>query len=119
MDASLCTVLYDLESPLIVRNADWESSDFDSLERRVSRVATLDLSASFYDAGFSESDRTLRLAFVPVGTWQVDIVKWFIKYHSELTLAIREGVYRGAIDRVYQRRGIVLINFLVKEKVSL
>lgn len=117
MLASLCPRDFDPLAPLqFIKLAS--SSDLDSVSRRVSRVATLDQSAAFYDAGYSDADRTIVLALGTSDRTFVDTAKWFAKMHSLLTIATREGCFTCAIEYVRFQDDLLTIRLLVKAEAT-
>jgi hypothetical protein len=64
--------------------------------RRVNRIATLDGGSVLNDFGFTESDRTIRLAWTPeTPAFDANVVR-MLQIYPELHVALRDGVFSAA-----------------------
>ena len=61
--------------------------------RRMNRVATLDGGSVFNDFGFAESDRTIKLAWVPTSALDEAAVARLLTLYTQLHLATPDGVF--------------------------
>lgn len=61
--------------------------------RRMNRVATLDGGAVFNDFGFSEADRTIALAWIPVSAEKEDAIERLLTLYTQLHMATPKGFF--------------------------
>ena len=73
-----------------------EPGGLSGLDRRNSRVATLDGGAAFNDFGYSDADRTLDINWKPASQRQLDNIARMVKAHGRLIVSCREGCFVGA-----------------------
>lgn len=116
MIVSLCSRKFDILGAELLRITG--DSELDSIERRVSRTATLDGGAVLLDSGYAEADRTLTLQ-AQVSTDAHDNLQRLVSQHPEFTLSFRGGCYLGAVQRYQlQPNNIARLTFLVTRKLS-
>ena len=94
-----------------------ESSERGETARRINRVATLDGGAVFNDFGFTESDRTIRLQFVPTSAAHEAAVKRLVETYSRITVSCRDGMFLAAPERFTPGETCTL-KLLVERKLS-
>ncbi|MFA5388061.1 MAG: hypothetical protein WC322_06805 [Candidatus Paceibacterota bacterium] len=61
--------------------------------RRMNRVATLDGGAVFNDFGFSEADRTIKLAWLPTSAAQEAAIERLLMLYTQLHLSTPKGFF--------------------------
>lgn len=112
-------MLFDVQAPLQVERL-MAASNLDQCTRRVSRVATLDQSASFYDAGYTPADRTLSVAVAVTGRDDplLALAKYYLQSYSELSVTLKDDAYIGVIDRVNFANDMLVMNILLKRTAT-
>lgn len=112
---SICAPTFDLAGQLLLPGT--LMADPPGQSRRVTRTATLDGGVSLADMGFSHGDRTVSLvARCTLG--QEERARYLQRQYPLLMLAIREGVFLGAISSLSVSNGQLRMNFLVSEKLT-
>ena len=94
-----------------------ESTDGDVL-RRVSRVATLDGGVVLNDAGFSEADRTIELAWSPVSAEIEASIVRLLQTYSRLQVSTRSGCFLAAPEAYRPGARESTLRLLVVSKLS-
>ena len=94
MIVMLTAPVFDLDGHVEIRSAS--SAGLGTIERRNSRVATLDGSAEINDFGFSDADRTLDIEWQPESQHQIDTVSALVRSYSRLIVSCQEGCFLGA-----------------------
>lgn len=72
-----------------------EGTQLDDINRRVSRVKTLDGSVSVTNRGHSPGDRTVVLSFTGASRREVDQARRLVRLHPRVTLSIADGCFIG------------------------
>ena len=78
---------------VINENQPGSNTQIDFVERRLSKIGTLDLDVSVVDGGFVEGDRTFRVVIENATTETVEIAKRLVQLHPEVRFSTREGVW--------------------------
>lgn len=73
-----------------------DGSQVGDVERRVTKVRTLDQGVAINDRGFSEGDRELILIYKPVSLEHDDRVRRLIRLHPLVTVSTRVGCFEAA-----------------------
>ena len=94
------------------------SSDRGETARRVTRVATLNGGSEFNDFGFTESDRTIRIRFVPTSAAQEAAVKRLVETYSRITVSGPDGLFVAAPDKYIPGDSVGTLVLLVDRKLS-
>jgi len=113
---SLSTPVVDVLGSVLLRNTA-AGSDTSSMERRVSRTATLDGGAVVTDGGYSAADRTLRIVATEVDEAAYAAVAYLVKNYSVLMVATRDGVFLGAPSNLSMDGGRLKLTVLVTEEL--
>lgn len=116
MIVGLSSSTYDLNGS--VRINALASSDFDTMERRVSRVKTLDGGVVINDGGFAHGDRTITIAWKISSAAEYDAVKYLVETYAQLRVSLRDGVYLCAPYRLSQSAGDGALELLLIESLS-
>lgn len=113
---SISPRLYDLQGGIV---ADRESgTNIDTVSRRVSRVATLDGNANFFDNGFSDADRDFRIVLRQPTIEQVERAKEIVRNFSEVTVSTEEGCFLATITRAAPSQANYLLTLFIKQRLS-
>lgn len=107
----LMTETPELNSPVAVPQAADLPRD---RSRRLTRTATLDCSASIYDGGYSDADRTFTLSLEAVSRDDGDTLSRWLQWYGTLLVATREGVFSCAPQRITE----TTMTLLVKQKLA-
>lgn len=113
---SLTAPTADLSGALVFKEGSGTRLDIPSA--RVSRSKTLDGGVHIEHSGVSDGDRTFVVVTPNVTEEQYAILKRLHRTYTSITVACREGVFRGTIDRVRLSQGNAQTTILVKEKLS-
>ena len=116
MRVSLSTPTFDLDGYVILDVLP--SSDVDSLERRVSRVRTLDGGVAYDDAGFAHGDRTLNVSWRIRDAAQYEAVRRLVREYSELHVSLSDGCYACSPSRVSRSGTEGRIDLMVLRSLS-
>jgi hypothetical protein len=85
--------------------------------RRVSRTKTLDGGVVITDSGFSHGDRTLSISIPSSASLWARL--WaFFQAALLITISIDDGCFSGAPDNIQDNGDKIIMNILVKEKIS-
>jgi hypothetical protein len=82
---------------------------------RVSRTATLDGGAYISYLGFSDGDRTLRIK-AKLSEAQDAALNTIFESYTRVFIAIKDGIYSGAIAKLTGQPGNKNITLLIQEK---
>lgn len=116
MQISLSSPIFDLDGHV---NIDaMEFSDVDAIERRVSRVRTLDGGVAYSDGGFAHGDRTARIEWRIRSQEQWDSVHVLMQNYSQLYVSMRDGCYLCAPSRLSRSGHNGRLELMLLEKVS-
>lgn len=85
---------------------------------RVSRSKTLDGGAHIEHSGVSAGDRTFVIETPSVTEEQYAILKRLHDTYTSITVACREGVFKGTIERIRLSQGNAQTTILISEKLS-
>lgn len=113
---SITTLNFDLNGVLLL-NPD-ASSELKSNTRRISRTSTLDGGCSISDQGFSDADRTFNIQKKNVSEYIADRIWYLFRTYSLVNVATREGLFKGAIEKVSIVEGDLKFKILIKEKIT-
>lgn len=95
-----------------------EKDGLSGLERRNSRIATLDGSAAINDFGYSDADRTLDIGWSPKSQRQVDNIARMVKAYSRLIISCREGCFIGAPGSFSTSEDTIQLLILVERRLD-
>lgn len=113
---ALSTITYDIAGHIVIK-ADPQSI-YPNLERRVSRVATLDGESTIADLGFTYSDMTYSIKTSNMTTEQITKLENIIKTYSLIRISTREGAFTGVISKMSVGIRPVEFTLLIKRKIS-
>jgi len=106
----------DAAGALMIREAP--DSRLDVAKARVSRSKTLDGGAHIEHSGVSDGDRTFEIVTPDVTEQQYTILKRLHTSYTSITVACREGVFKGTIESVRLSAGNARVKILIEEKMS-
>lgn len=86
--------------------------------RRVSRVATLDGGSVVNDAGFSDGDRTIDLAWAPIDRVVDDAIDRIVQLYSRLIVSTRAGCFLCSPETYTPGSEESTLRLLVIERIS-
>jgi hypothetical protein len=112
----LATALFDIAGDMWLDILP-ANSQTDYVSRRVSRTATLDGLSSIVDNGFTASDATFNIKWMPETRAEHEQLLTLVKNHSSINITTQYGYFNGVIDNV---TGVnpVSIHFLVREQLA-
>jgi hypothetical protein len=113
---ALSTLTFDLDGYVLIDAMP--SSEVDSIERRVSRIKTLDGGVAFSDAGFAHGDRTLRVRWKIRSAAQWESVQRLVQDYGEVQVAQSDGCYVCAPARLSRSGDEGTIELMVLRKAS-
>ena len=117
MRVGLSTLTFDLDGHVEIDAM--ESSDVDSIERRITRVKTLDGGVSVRDGGYADGDRTVAISWLIRDAKQFDAVQYLVKHYSQLRLSMRSGCYLCAPRRLSRSGTEGRLDILLIERQSI
>ena len=85
--------------------------------RRVSRTKTLDGGVVITDSGFAHGDRALRVSISSSASLWARLWTLF-QTAVMITISIDEGCFSGAPDTIQDNGDRIVMNILIKEKIS-
>lgn len=86
--------------------------------RRVSRTATLDGGCVVYDAGYTDSDRTITVTVPSTKMADLDFADHVCRNCPRVWIFTREGVFAGVPKRHAVTGGVLKITILVTDKLD-
>ena len=114
---SVASTLFDLDASFLLHHRE-AIIITGSMDKRLSKTATLDGGVFLFDGGFSEGDRDFTIQVINPSMDFVDKLQYMIKTYSSFTIAIREGVFKGAIEDLTQNQARFVIALTIEEKLS-
>ena len=111
----ISATLFDLDGHLRVKPID--GTDVYDIERRASRVRTLDGGAAINDRGHSPADRTFRITWRPSGKAEERQAQRLLRLHSSITITTDEGIFRGTPERLQIADRVATLTVLIKEQL--
>ena len=96
---------------------DPSKTDIYSMERRVSKRATLDGGSVFDDYGFSHSDRVFTLVAKMNGV-MIDSLNYMVETFTSIMVSTVDGIFLGAFQDTRVKGSEVTIKILIKEKLA-
>lgn len=112
----LASQVFDLNGAVVLKRT--EESDVATVERRMSRTATLDGGAVITDGGYSPGDKTLRIIAENVSRDEFDAVAYLVKTYSQVVVSTETGCYVGGLERLSISDGKLQVTVLVTEDIS-
>ena len=85
---------------------------------RVTRSKTLDGGVHIEHSGVTDGDRTFSIVIPSITEGQYTILKRLQRNYTSITVACREGVFKGTIEKIRLTGGNARITILIKEKLS-
>jgi len=107
----------DTDGALVV-NEDKAQTRLSNPAARVSRKKTLDGGVYIDHSGVSDGDRTFVIALPEVTEAQYTIIKRLYRNYTSITIACREGVFKGTIERIRFSGARLDVTILIEEKLS-
>lgn len=113
---AIAAPVFDIAGAMIFKNAS--DSDFDTVQRRISRTATLDGGAYVSDAGYSDADITLVVRVRSLTDAQAVSIRRLIENYSTLVATTPRAAYSVAPTGFTYRSGSGTLTLYVREKIS-
>lgn len=98
---------YDPQGALILPWKDGTNTG--DIERRVSRVRTLDGGVSVTNRGYSAGDRTITVSLSGLARQTVDQVRRMVRLHATVLLSIPDGTFIGVPSEYVESRSELTI----------
>lgn len=118
MRVSICATTADTNGDLLIDVS--ESSTFNYLARRVTRIATMDSGSVLIDNGFTPADGNIKLIIDPeknsLSLYQA--IARLITNFSLLTITTVDGVFQGVIESIDNNKTILTVNFLIVKQLA-
>ena len=92
-------------------------TDMGEHRRRMNRVATLDGGAVFNDAGFSQADRTITLAWQPTPALHAAVER-LVQLYGRMHLATNQGFFVVGVEAYVPGLTQSTLSLLVAEKLA-
>lgn len=85
---------FDLNGAVYLHEHDIElrSSSMNDISRRASRTPTIDGEASLYDAGYTDSDRTIKISIRRTSD-SIETIKRLVQFYSLITVTTESGAF--------------------------
>lgn len=113
---AFATPTFDLNGSVTLKKTS--KSDIETIERRVTRTATLDGGVEIADMGFTHGDRTLNIRARKESLETEAAIKYLLVNYPIVVCTTRDGVFHGAIERMNRNQGELNVTFLIQEKIS-
>lgn len=113
---AIAAPVFDLTGAMVFKNV--RDSDFDSVQRRVARTATLDGGAYVSDSGYSDADITLVLQIKELTELQVLTIRRLLKNYTNLVATTPRAAYSVSPTAFAYRSGIGTLTLFVRSKLS-
>ena len=107
----ISTVTFDIDGFLVLHPRGNNNKIY-GLDRRVSRTATLDGSASLVDLGYADADRTFQFEIRDLTIDVIENIRRIVKNYSELVLCTDEGAFFVTPEKFDYKRGNVSLRLL-------
>lgn len=117
MTVGLSTPTYDTSGALLIHEHKPETK-LSEPAARVSRKKTLDGGVHIEHSGISDGDRNIVVAFRDPSTTDYDRLQHIYRNYTSITVACREGVFKGTIEKMPMRGNTVYVHILPEEKLS-
>jgi len=108
--------VFDIDGALAL--ASVQTSDFDTMTRRVSRTATLDGGALFTDNGYSDADITLTITAQGLSNTDAVNMRRLVAAYTTLVVTTPRGAYLTVPQDFSFRNGNATLVALVQSKLS-
>ncbi len=116
MNVAISAPIFDLDGHVLLTGVS--ADGLAELERRNSRVATLDGQAVISDFGYSDSDRTLTVRWRVASRIEIERVTWLVKTYSRLIIATEEGCFVGAPGAFSLSSGEAQMQIMVEKRID-
>jgi hypothetical protein len=111
----LCSYTYDTDGDLMIAPL-YEDTSIRGMERRLSRVKTLDGGCVITDGGLTASDRSFTLVF------ESDSVIWSalrnLAAGSWITVSTDEGCFLSKLERINEQNGKITCGIMIKSDLT-
>ena len=113
---TLSTPAFDLDG--FIQLEVFNNTTIGETRRRTNRIATLDGGAVINDFGYSDSDRTIDLRWMPASRDQEQAIDRLVQFYAELQVATRDGVFLAIPETYRPGANESTLRLLVLEKLS-
>jgi len=111
----LCSYTYDTDGDLMIAPL-YEDTSIRGMERRLSRVKTLDGGCVITDGGLTAGDRSFTLVF------ESDSVIWSalrnLAAGSWITVSTDEGCFLSKLERINEQNGKITCGIMIKSDLT-
>ena len=111
----LCSYTYDTDGDLMIAPL-YEDTSIRGMERRLSRVKTLDGGCVITDGGLTPADRSFTLVF------ESDSVIWSalrnLAAGSWITVSTDEGCFLSKLERINEQNGKITCGIMIKSDLT-
>lgn len=97
MRIGISTLTYDLNGALLLE-VDPDSAAA-PVQRRMTRIATMDGGAVVYDAGGGDADITLSLVLINLSQSELHALEKLVRFYSLLRVVLHNGVFIAAVEQ--------------------
>ena len=101
----------------IVFNCNSTNTELFSLDRRVSRRATLDGDSIINDYGFTHADRTFTIGAV-LKSGEIEVLNHIIQTFASVIISTVAGLFLGSFQSTSVKGSEVHMKILIKEKLA-
>lgn len=117
MGVTVAPAQFDIDGVVLLNYID-SGADLFTVDRRVSRTATLDGGSIIDDLGFSDTDRTLSITANNVTKEQSIRLSYILRNYTLITIATDEAIFLCAPSSYSYSDGQASFVALVKQKLS-
>ena len=90
----------------------------ESIQRRVSKTATLDGGVSLGDMGYTDSDRTFDISISEISAYNLNLIIRLMKQYPLLHFSTSDGYFSGVISALDADILPLKFTVLIKEKLA-
>jgi hypothetical protein len=116
MNVSITAPLFDLDGHEFIQANNQEG--ITEFSRRNSRIPTLDGSSAINDFGYSDSDRTFDIRWVPKSEYQFENIRRMVKSYSRLVISTPEGCFIGAPETFNFSENTIQLRILIERRLD-
>jgi len=113
---SICSAVFNANGASLFQASN--DSSFGNMERRVSRVKTLDGGASIEDLGFNWGDVAWSIVIDNPSEVLANRFRFMCEYETTITVATNQGVFTASPNAVTFAGGKLTLTLTIKEKVN-
>ena len=113
---SVSTTTFDLDGARVFNSHN--TPVISSVNRRVSRTATLDCDVYIYDGGQTDADRDITISVDNPSEADVEFCQYIAKWYQEVVVSCSDGAFLAAPVSADVKNGKLKFTLYIKEKLN-